>query len=127
MGNGAWQWNGTLSAAPNGRLDAVWSDTRNDPGGFDSEVYYSFSLDGGRSWSTGEPVSPPFDPHLGSPPVNNIGLRHGLLSHNEAAHLAYAATFNGEQDIYYLRIVPLGLFLDGFESGDTGAWTATTP
>lgn len=126
-GNGAWQWNGTLSAAPNGRLDAVWNDTRDDPGGFVSEIYHSFSLDGGRQWSTGEAVSPPFDPHLGLPPVNNIGRRHGLLSRDDAVHLAYTATFNGEQDVYYLRIEARGLFLDGFESGDTSAWTSTAP
>ena len=37
----AWQWFGTMSVAPNGRIDAVWLDTRNDPGGYDSELYYS--------------------------------------------------------------------------------------
>ena len=125
--NGAWQWSGTLSAAPNGRLDAVWNDTRNDPGGLVSEVYYSFSLDGGRSWSTGEPVSPPFDPLLGSSPVSNIGRKLGLVSRDDAVHLAYTASFNGEHDIYYLRIEARGLFLDGFESGDTSAWTWTSP
>src|SRR5262249_15123806 len=28
--NGAYQWFGTMSVAPNGRIDAVWNDTRND-------------------------------------------------------------------------------------------------
>ena len=28
-GNGAWQWFGMMSVAPNGRIDAVWNDTRN--------------------------------------------------------------------------------------------------
>ena len=30
-GNGAWQWFGTMSVAPDGRIDAIWNDTRNDP------------------------------------------------------------------------------------------------
>ena len=29
-GTSAWQWFGTMSVAPNGRIDAVWLDTRND-------------------------------------------------------------------------------------------------
>ena len=28
-GNGAWQWSAMVSVAPNGRIDAVWNDTRN--------------------------------------------------------------------------------------------------
>ena len=28
-GNGAWQWFGTMSVAPNGRIDVIWNDTRN--------------------------------------------------------------------------------------------------
>lgn len=64
------QWFGTLSVAPNGRIDIVWNDTRADPGGFDSVLYYSFSEDGGLTWSTSEPLSPPFDRHLGWPQQN---------------------------------------------------------
>ncbi len=127
VGNDAWQWFGTLSVAPNGRLDVIWNDTRADPGGFDSELYYSFSVDGGRNWSKNEPLSPAFDPHLGWPQQNKLGDYYHMISHNDAAHLAYAATFNGEQDVYYLRIQPGGLFEDGFESGDTSAWTLTFP
>lgn len=29
QGNGAHQWFGTMSVAPNGRIDAIWNDTRN--------------------------------------------------------------------------------------------------
>ncbi len=120
--SGAWQWFGTLSVAPDGRLDAVWNDSRADPGGFDSELYYAYSLDGGSTWSTNQPLSPPFDPHLGWPQQNKIGDYYDMVSDQTGAHLAYAATFNGEQDVYYLRIEFESLFSDGFESGDTSAW-----
>jgi hypothetical protein len=51
-----------------------------------------------------------------------------MVSDVDGADLAYAATFNGEQDVYYLRIdTGSFVFLDGFESGDTGAWSATVP
>ena len=120
--SGAWQWFGTLAVAPDGRLDAVWNDSRADPGGFDSELYYAYSRDGGITWSANQPLSPPFDPHLGWPQQNKIGDYYHMVSDNTGAHLAYSATFNGEQDVYYLRIEPADLFSDGFESGDTSAW-----
>ena len=124
--NDAWQWFGTLSIAPNGRLDAVWNDTRDDPKGFDSVLYYASSADGGLTWSAGEPLTPAWDPLLGFPQQNKIGDYYDMVSHNDAAHLIYAATFNGEQDVYYLRIDNGGLFADGFESGDTTAWSSQT-
>jgi hypothetical protein len=40
-----------LSLAPNGRLDAVWWDTRDDPGTRSNDMYYAYSEDNGRSWS----------------------------------------------------------------------------
>ena len=119
---GAWQWFGTLSVAPTGRLDVVWNDTRADPGGFDSVLTYAFSLDGGVTWSANEALSPAFDPHLGWPQQNKIGDYYDMVSDAAGARLAYAATFNGEQDVYYLRILAGSIFSDGFESGDTSAW-----
>ncbi|MEM7354173.1 MAG: sialidase family protein, partial [Acidobacteriota bacterium] len=117
-GSNTWQWFGTLAVAPNGRLDAIWNDTRDDPGGFDSVLYYSFSEDGGVTWSANEPVSPSFDPHLGWPQQNKIGDYYDMVSENDAVHVAYSATFNGEQDVYYLRLRDPGpIFEDGFESG----------
>ncbi len=40
-----------LSVAPNGRLDAAWWDTRDDPGIRSNDVYYAFSEDDGETWS----------------------------------------------------------------------------
>ncbi len=50
-----------------------------------------------------------------------------MVSFDDAAHLAWAATFNGEQDVYYTRIAGSEIFADGFESGDTSAWSWTIP
>jgi len=105
----AFQWFGTMGVAPNGRIDVVWNDTRNaaDPASPDlSELYYSYSLDGGYTWSANEPVSPPFDHTLGYPRQNKIGDYDHLVSDDGGANVAYAATFNGEQDIYYVRATP---------------------
>ncbi len=127
-GTSAWQWFGTMSVAPDGRIDAVWNDTRNDPGGFDSELFHSSSTDGGLTWSPNQALSPPFDPHLGWPQQNKIGDYYDMVSDADGAHVAWAATFNGEQDVYYLRLhlAPV-IFADGFESGDTTAWSGSSP
>jgi hypothetical protein len=49
-------------------------------------------------------VSPAFDSHIGWPNQNKIGDYYDMISDNVGAHLAWAATFNGEQDVYYTRI-----------------------
>jgi hypothetical protein len=100
----AWQWFGTMSVAPSGRIDAVWLDTRNDPGGYDSELYYSFSVDGGVTWSPNEALTPPFDPTVGWPQQNKMGDYFDMTSDDMGADLAFAATLNGEEDVYYMRI-----------------------
>lgn len=128
--NGAWQWFGSLSVAPNGRLDAVWNDTRGDSEGFDSVVYYAFSEDGGLTWSANEPLTPAFDPLLGFPNQDKIGDYHETVSFDDFVDAAFAATFNGEQDVYHLRFTPRpeeSFFADGFESGDTSAWSSMIP
>jgi len=103
-GDDTWQWFGTMSVAPNGRIDVVWNDTRNDPGGYDSELYYAWSEDAGETWAANVAVSPAFDPHLGWPQQNKLGDYYDMVSDDLGANLAYAATFNGEQDVYFLRI-----------------------
>ena len=108
-GTNAWQWFGTMSVAPNGRIYVIWNDTRNDPfpgdSVFISEVFHSFSLDGGLTWSANTSVSPAFNPHLGYPNQRKIGDYYHMVSDNGGASLAFAATFNDEQDVYFLRII----------------------
>lgn len=99
-----WQWFGTMSVAPNGRIDVVWLDTRDDPGTVLSSLYYSNSSDGGVTWSPNERMSPSFDPLVGWPNQSKMGDYYHMVSDNGGAHLAWAATFNGEQDVYYAHI-----------------------
>ena len=40
-----------VSVASNGRVDAVWWDTRDDPGIRANDLYYAYSEDNGRTWS----------------------------------------------------------------------------
>jgi hypothetical protein len=98
------QWLAAMSVAPGGRIDAVWNDTRNAPQGNFSQLYYAFSSDGGQTWSANVPVSPPFNHFVGYPQQNKLGDYYTMISDDVGAHVAWAATFNGEQDVYYLRI-----------------------
>ncbi len=112
----SYQYFPMLSVAPNSRIDAVWYDTRNGallPPYNMSQLYYSYSWDGGETWSENTPVTPLFNTHTPSRIVNNkeyqgdkLGDYTHMLSDINGAHIAYTATFNGEQDIYYLNLFP---------------------
>jgi len=100
---GAWQWFGMMSIAPTGRIDVFWNDTRSDPSGTVSEGYYAYSIDAGRTWSAGLAVTPPWDSGVGYPNQNKIGDYYHMISDADGVSIAYAATFQGEQDVYFLR------------------------
>ncbi len=100
----AYQWFGTMAVAPNGRIDVVWNDTSQDQTAVNSELYYAYSTDAGVSWSAGLPVSPPFNSLLGWPQQDKIGDYYDMVSDVDGAAVAYSATFNGEQDVYFLRV-----------------------
>jgi hypothetical protein len=100
----AWQWFGTLAVAPNGRVDVIWYDTRNDPNGLLSELRYTYSYDGGTTWAPSIPISPAFHPHVGWPNQNKIGDYIDMIALEAETLIAYAATFNGEQDVYFVRV-----------------------
>ncbi len=97
----AWQWFGTMSVAPNGRIDVVWLDTRDNLGTYLSALYYSYSMDAGITWTQNQKLSADFDPHLGWPQQNKMGDYFHMVSNEAGAHLAWANTLNGEQDVYY--------------------------
>jgi len=101
------QWLGTMSVAPNGRIDAVWLDNREAPAGSEiSALYYSYSLDQGETWSVNEKLSEVFDPHLGYPNQDKMGDYFDMISDETGAFLAWANTLNGEEDVYYSHILP---------------------
>ena len=101
-----WHWLGTMAVAPNGRIDSVWLDTRNAANNTDSQLFYSYSTDGGTTWSANAAVSASFNPFLGYPNQNKMGDYITMISDNTGGDVAYCATFNGEEDIYYVRVSP---------------------
>jgi hypothetical protein len=110
-----WHWFGTLAVAPNGRLDSVWLDSRNAANNLDSQLFYSYSTDGGVTWSPNVAVSNSFNPLEGWPQQNKIGDYITIVSDNTGGDVAYPATYNfnpssgqHEQDVYFVRVTPTG-------------------
>lgn len=100
----AYQWFGTMSVAPTGRIDVVWLDTRELLGDVWSSLYYAYSLDGGDSFSENVKLSESFDPHIGWPSQDKMGDYYDMVSDENGAHLAWSNTLNGGQDTYYAYI-----------------------
>src|SRR5262249_23028126 len=111
-----WHFFGTLSVAPNGRIDSVWYDTRNAANNTDSQLFYSWSTDGGVTWAANIAVSNSFNPQAGFPQNQKIGDYITIVSDATGGNVAYAATFNEnpqavgghEQDVYFVRVFPSG-------------------
>ena len=111
-----WHYFGTLSVAPNGRIDVVWYDTRNAANNIDSQLFYSFRTDAGVTWAANIAVSSTFNPQAGFPQNQKIGDYITIVSDATGGNVAYAATFNvnpdavggHEQDVYYVRVSPSG-------------------
>jgi len=104
LGQGHFHYFATMSVAKNGRLDAIWLDTRDDPGKRMSKLMYSYSLDAGATWSANETLTGAFDPLIGWPNQNKIGDYMGIVSQNNYAQAIFPATFTGGQDVYFAKI-----------------------
>ncbi|HEX2837033.1 MAG TPA: sialidase family protein [Phycisphaerales bacterium] len=102
----SFQWFGTMSVAPSGRIDVVYNDTSSTLNAVNSQLVYTASSDGGVTWTTPAAMGPVFNSTIGYPNQNKMGDYYDMESDLLGAHVAYAATYNGEQDVYYLRIGP---------------------
>lgn len=104
VNQGRYHWFGTLSVAPNGRVDACWLDTRSDSTNTNSRLYYTYSTDGGQTFAPNIAISAPFNSRIGWPQQNKIGDYMAMHSDNSGANIVYPATFSGGQDIYFVRV-----------------------
>src|SRR5262249_4306126 len=71
-------------------------------------------------------VSAPFDQSLGYPQQNKIGDYIGVIALNDATYVAYSATFNGEEDVYFLRIpdLPIQLTIAAADTNAVLSWAS---
>ena len=93
----------------------MWLDSRNAANNTDSQLFYSYSTDGGVTWAPNVAVSNSFNPLEGWPNQNKIGDYITIVSDNTGGDVAYSATHNfnpnrgqHEQDVYYVRVSPSG-------------------
>ena len=107
LNQGATHWFGTLAVAPSGRIDACWYDNRANPASNNSALFESSSYDGGVTWTANLQLSPYFNPNIGYPNQNKMGDYMGMVSDARGANIVYSATFNGEEDIWFLRFPAL--------------------
>lgn len=98
-----YHWMAGFAVSPTGRVDAVWNDTRNDSSSQTSSLYYSYSLDGGSHFSSNIRLTSPFNQSVGYPNQNKMGDYLGVISNTQGVNIAYCATFNNEEDVYFLQ------------------------
>ncbi|MFN2569831.1 MAG: hypothetical protein ABR564_09575, partial [Candidatus Dormibacteria bacterium] len=91
-----------LAVSPEGRLDLLFYDRRNDPDNIDSDVYYTYSTDGGRSVApnrrlTSLASNSLVGPHYAVTSARGLvetGGRIGLLSERNRVLAAWTDTRN---------------------------------
>lgn len=118
LGNKAIQSLPSLSISPEGRVDAIFLDRRNDPKNFLNDVFYTYSADGGRHFSSNlQLTSDSFESRIGQQYANQsalglveFGSRISVLSEVERAVAAWTDTRNSgrflttAQDIFATRV-----------------------
>ncbi|MGH2703908.1 MAG: sialidase family protein [Actinomycetota bacterium] len=79
-----------VGVAPNGRIDAVWQDNR-DQSDFRINVRYSYSNDGGKTWARNMVITDrPVDFNFGVSFNSDLRQPPGVASTNEYAWIAWA-------------------------------------
>ena len=105
----------SIAVAPNGRLDAVWWDLRNDPGlGFANDVYHASSTDNGQTWSANDRITDQIDDRRVGVFGNNFDVTAppGLASSDDYIVVGWDDTRNskpgdlgsGTQDVYTANV-----------------------
>lgn len=98
----------TVAVAPDGGVDVVFLDRRNDPANIFSDTYLARSGDGGRHFADVRLSSASFDsrtgPNFGNGLPADLGSHLGLVASTGQVHAAWADsrlgnTTNGRQDI----------------------------
>ncbi len=125
-GAGADQYEPGIAVSPEGRVDVAWYDFRNSPDGGRSDVglsdvYYTFSDDGGRAFAPNLRVNDRgIDRSIGVW-SNNIDSRFnvGLDSSNDAAYVAWQDSRNGRPDTDAEDIYFASVHLDGATTNET--------
>ena len=127
------RWQPYIRVAPDGAVHVIYNDTRNDPTRVGIDVYHTISTDGGMTWSTPTRLTTETSRSPGD------GFEFGDYSGLDIVFDQLIAIFtdnrnegggSGDSKDVYVAGTTIGnssVFTDGFESGDTTAWSSETP
>ena len=128
------RWHQWLAVGEDGTVHVVYYDTRNDPTRTSVDMYWSTSTDGAVTWSTPEKLTSEISPHM------EDGFQFGDYNGLDIVMDELIAVFTDNRnegglttdssDIYAAGRVVDGsssIFADGFETGDSTAWSSTSP
>lgn len=127
-GVGANQFEPGIDIGPTGRIDIAWYDFRDSPEGGQNEegisdVYYTFSEDGGRTFAPNLRVNDrQIDRSIGVW-SNNVSSKFnvGLASGDDTAYVAWQDSRNGRPDTSAEDVYMSSVHLDGRVSTDSGS------
>jgi hypothetical protein len=134
VGNGRHQNLPALSVAPNGRVDAIFYDRRNDPRNLFLDVYYTYSDDGGVTFAPNVRLTSQMSdsqagttyPIPSARGLKEFGSRISVASETDRALAAWTDTRNSagsfQQDVFTTAVE----FPSGGISGAAVAVTAAT-
>ena len=122
VGNGSSQYLPRLSIAPGGRVDAIFYDRRRDTANANADVSYTFSVDGGRTFSSNAALTregmsyTQIGQQYAIPSavgMHDFGSRMALVSGRHEMLAAWTDTHNAApptraQDIFATRVILLG-------------------
>lgn len=108
VGDGRNQYQPQLGVAPDGRVDAIFYDRRNDPGNMNNDVFFTYSTDGGQRFARNVKITTQSsDSRVGPTYVGpaatglvEFGSRIGLLSTQSGAVAAWTDTRDAPEPEY---------------------------
>lgn len=102
VGSGRAQFWPSLDVAPNGRVDVIWYDNRDDAVTNKLSVYYTASIDGGMTWAVNTRIT---DVVPGFTPTQDFaGDYHSVASVNDKAYAVWMDNRLGNQEIFGTNI-----------------------
>lgn len=131
------QFHPWLEVDDTGRLHLIFLDTRSTAQ-LDTDanamidVWYATSDDGGSTWAEMRITPQPFESRFATfaafqPGEQFVGDYIGLTTVGDEVHLFYPSTAGGHTHVYAQALDYRGIFADGFETGDTTAWSDVVP
>ncbi len=129
------QFHPWIEADSTGRLHLAFFDTRNtaqadaDTNAW-IDLYYATSEDDGLGWGEMRITNPPFQSALAGFSAFQsqfVGDYIGLAPIGERVHVLYPSTSDGHLHVYAQILDFQAIFADGFESGNTSAWSTVVP